>query len=718
MATDSVTVSPTYNGDSVSLTTGMIVRLKPGVNNNVVRAQADSAPHVQGTNGVVVSGASAPGGVVTVASSGRKTVQMETGLTPAVGDTVYVSATAAGKGTNVAPGVLLPIGVIADSSNYASLGTVETDVICGSSSAGGGGAFPGYGAAPPVVLATKSATGAATTVSRSDHDHGQYMVAQWPQDNPRIYAVDGTNGNDANDGFADAASSSTSDVQAATVAAGLVAKKTLAGLAAIFPRQGSGRTCAVVIARGTYTDTLVEVLNGTTGYRLLVVRGTGTNATAGCTAFDGSTADLIYVGGQTAAGVNANGYNPTGGATTTVIPCQLNGGGAATFAAEPAVPLGCRIRFAVNTATVALRNIAAAIIKVSGSTLTVSTANPLPAVPATNDVFYIEQPGVVCPATADGTFSWDGCGNENLISNYLVGIWMNSGLICPTGSMMLAFFQGPSIGMGTGMPVSIDSSWHLGGAYINVDNTFPRVGGAGRFDGFIGADFAANIVILPSFVLAGTQSILIADVQTFYLGDGAVVSPAMTVGGNKPVISFGGITLGAATDLGEAPLRVLGNGAHAGITLHSFSGNIGGIVITGCGAHPALKPTFQSQMVFVNVVSGSTGNTDVGLDLTSSIGSTIIFLTGVTPTVTGTAGDVRLADGTIISWATAAAGVIDTQGNILFSALTSPLHKTPVAAGAVTVTITNAPAGSGATPARYFKVPDGAGGFYTIPSLT
>ena len=67
---------------------------------------------------------------------------------------------------------------------------------------------------------------------------------------------------------------------------------------------------------------------------------------------------------------------------------------------------------------------------------------------------------------------------------------------------------------------------------------------------------------------------------------------------------------------------------------------------------------------------------------------------------------------------TAAAGVIDTAGNMLFSSVTSPLHKTPVANGAVTVAITNAPSGSGATPARYFKIPDGAGGFYTLPSLT
>ena len=128
MATDAVTVSPAYNGDSVPLTVGMIVRLKPGANNNVVRAQADSAPHAQGVNGVVISGASAPTGVVGVVCTGRETVQMESGLTPAVGDTVYVSPTVAGKGTNVLPVNVSAIGTVADISNYARSGTVEVTV--------------------------------------------------------------------------------------------------------------------------------------------------------------------------------------------------------------------------------------------------------------------------------------------------------------------------------------------------------------------------------------------------------------------------------------------------------------------------------------------------------------------------------------------------------------------------------------------------------------
>lgn len=195
MATDAVTVSPTINGDSVPLTAGMIVRLKPGANNNVVRAQADSAPHVQGVNGVVISGAGAPGTSVLVACIGRQTVQMESSLVLSVGDTVYVSPTVPGKGTNVQPGVIATIGSIADISNYVRLGTVEVDVAIGdqgtagatgpqgATGAQGSTGMQGFqGAQGPVAFGTNNgfgpqalgSQGVAATAMRSDSTSAAY----------------------------------------------------------------------------------------------------------------------------------------------------------------------------------------------------------------------------------------------------------------------------------------------------------------------------------------------------------------------------------------------------------------------------------------------------------------------------------------------------------------------------------------------------------------
>jgi hypothetical protein len=138
MATDSVTLSPLFNGDTVPLTSGMIVRLKTGTNNNVVRAQADSTAHLQGVNGVVISGSAASTTYVLAASVGRKSVLMETGLTLAVGQTVYVSPNVAGRGTNVLPVNVATVGSIADTTGYSATGLVTVDVIVGAGGSGGG----------------------------------------------------------------------------------------------------------------------------------------------------------------------------------------------------------------------------------------------------------------------------------------------------------------------------------------------------------------------------------------------------------------------------------------------------------------------------------------------------------------------------------------------------------------------------------------------------
>ena len=190
MATDAVTLSPTINGDSVSLTAGMIVRLKPGANNNVVRAQADSAPHAQGVNGVVISGACAPGTSCLVACIGRQPVQMESSLVPAVGDTVYVSPTAPGKGTNVQPGVVAAVGTIADTSNYVRLGTVEVDIAIGDQGTAGAtgpqgpqGAAGAQGTAgaqgPQGAQGATGSQGAQGAQGSSGVDSGATAVEAW-----------------------------------------------------------------------------------------------------------------------------------------------------------------------------------------------------------------------------------------------------------------------------------------------------------------------------------------------------------------------------------------------------------------------------------------------------------------------------------------------------------------------------------------------------------
>jgi hypothetical protein len=208
-----------------------------------------------------------------------------------------------------------------------------------------------------------------------------------------------------------------------------------------------------------------------------------------------------------------------------------------------------------------------------------------------------------------------------------------------------------------------------------------------------------------SFVTGGglTLAALVLDVTT---------NPANI----QPFNIIGGKCANAAS-----PVRVFGSsigpdGLSAGITINYSSFTFGRVIVQNQGANPCLKVFGQSRFSISNQFSGSIGNTDVGLDLTRSVGSTIIIAS--LPTVTGTAGDVRLSDGTIISWAIAMSGVVDPSGNVLCGLASSPLHYTPVATGSITVAFTNAPAGSAATPLRYVKIPDGEGGFFTFGSLT
>jgi hypothetical protein len=246
-----------------------------------------------------------------------------------------------------------------------------------------------------------------TIIATNDDPTRQWVAlsgspASWNLNTTRVYAVDFVNGIDTNIGYADPATTSASDYAAACQLAGSRALKTIAGLAAIFPSFGNDHKVEIVFANGgvntveTYASALTIALGAMTGYAAFDCRATGTNPTAGCTAFDGSLNDCTYLGAVTGTGLNANGYNPTGSPTTSTVQCVLNGGGAPAFPPEPAIPCGLRVRFSVTTPTVALRNVCRTISKVSGGdTLVWSTA--LPAVPATNDVFYIEQAGVAIP---------------------------------------------------------------------------------------------------------------------------------------------------------------------------------------------------------------------------------------------------------------------------------------------------------------------------------
>jgi len=515
------------------------------------------------------------------------------------------------------------------------------------------------------------------------------------------------NGNDANAGFSDVSSA----------AAGAVAKKTISAIGSLIPPNGAGRVGSLIIANGgvntveAYADSL-PFLAMLSGYQHFDIVATGTNPNAGAVAFDGTANTQTYAGGITVPGLNVTGYNPTGAPTTTIIQMVLNGGGAPAIPAEPAAPLGWRIRFDINTATVALRGICKAIVKVSGGdTVTVDTA--LGAVPAAGDVFYIEKAGVLLttPFVGVGTTATENFTLAGLDFTAPTSLFVYAGSPC----FMFCGCNG-LIGATKSALINVKriSPIAIAGGTINR-----ACGGGLRNAGTYGASEAGTVLNLTCFTSVGLVEVLSS-------GGGNSISDANTFGGglviqgnygdtnwNDAATALGGLTAGF-------PCRYIAAGANVGFTC--------GLQLRGCrlqlrnndfqnmGAHPAIQVVGMVDIVMSGTQSGSTGNTDVGLDLTQGQGSRIYIR--ALPTVTGIAGDVRLSDGTIITWAQAMAGVVDTSGNVLFGTGNSPLHYTSVAVGAVAVAITNAPAGSPAAPTRYVKIPDGAGGFYTFPSLT
>jgi hypothetical protein len=544
--------------------------------------------------------------------------------------------------------------------------TLEVDgatTMNGPLSANNGAAILGLATADGQVIVTESS------------------VAAWPLGgaNRRVFLVDGVNGSDANAGFLD--SPVAFPLSGATVAA--TAKKTLAGLAACFPLDLQGRIFELIIATGTYADglqafmaTLANVPSG------CLIRGTVTNATAGSTAFAGNIADALMAGYVTATGMNAAGYNPTGAPTNQVVQCLQVGGGAPAFAAEPARPLGVRIRFDSATTTVALRNVCRQVQQVTGTdTLTINafeTTQKLPAVPVAADVFYIEEPGVIVPAS---TIANDSGSGQEL---QLVGIKSSAGLTFRFGGFLL-------VGVGASALTGTECrSLTPSTGYTHPSLGAVVSGGGGRIEG--AANYSLCVMDLSSLVVVGRATL--NNCQQANFNNSFVVGAGLVYNGNR-ALSAQSTGIGVTVVI-LPTARVIGpvsGGTEGGVNLRDTAMQIDQLSITNAGAAPALRLESQVYLFLVGTppgvspISGSAGNTDVGLDLTFARGSVVVIDPSVAPTLTGSAGDVRLAGNIIISWAAliAGKGITDIAGNRVVIGNSAVVNPTGFSIGPVSV---------------------------------
>ncbi len=468
-------------------------------------------------------------------------------------------------------------------------------------------------------------------------------TANWDLATIRTFLYDPVNGNDANQGWSDSVGPYTPATQA---------KKTLAGIKSVLPVAFANRIFRLIMAAGTYTDGLDKLIGGITGYGATsLIRGTATNATAGTVAFSDDANDRIYQGWTTATGMNAPGYHPTGAPTTTVVQCLTLAGGAPGFGAEPALPLGARVRFSATTTTVALRNIARMVIAVSGTdTLTMDSA--LPAVPVAGDTFFIEMGGIALPAH---TLSVAPTGVSAALQ--LCGMTSTGDVILDGGNFRLAGVKVNNLTCS-----NVSSINETTGYFEPVTGANVSIGGCMRAEGF------------ARYQICGTAT-LAAHV---HLGAGTFGPFTTTplIGGSFIAAGSCSVSADPGQHLWSGSARIIAPGA--GIAGMVVSGKLSistGLDITGMGAKPCIRLQ-QGSWDFLNInaaVTGSTGNTDVGLDVSATKGAIISFL--ATPTFTGAGGDVRVASvgGTqVITWAQAMSGFVDSNGNTFINASLSP----------------------------------------------
>lgn len=553
-------------------------------------------------------------------------------------------------------------------SEEAGQGSIE--LAAGPDSPGGGG---GGGSGVQTVTSPDQVVQVSPSVGNVVVT--QHAVATWGSaGSVRYFAVDGTNGVDAvGRGF--------SDVSQA--AAGTNACKTIGFLLQILPRQGNGRIARVAIRAGNYaSDTIVD-FSGYRGYNRFLVIGTDTIASAGAVAFAGDANDTIAAGMTTATGMNAAGYNPTAYSVaadgTPTITAQLAGGGLPAFPVTSAVPAaqpyGARLRFDVNTTTAALRNKCFSVIMVpTSSTLIVGL--PLGTNPVASDVFYLEMANVTGPTTT----LMHGGGDLNATVR-LQFCGLNLGII--TGGHCSPRFAGCEVSFISGNNLSIDCS-----ATISAVPSGTQTIGLGLRHG--GISVFGGVHNLTDIADTGATAATFFQEPEFFLwergaGPGMIVyGGAHALGTNiAEQIGTNSSTVHGATCQIWAPQN---RSSAAGVKtcgLAMYGGySLGRIKFSNMGANPCACIGGAGLGVRIQAISGAAadGNTDVGLDLSpagvsgntlGAQGCTIALV--ATPSATGTAGDVRLANGTITTWtALLATGLTDQEGNRFVSA-TGPL---------------------------------------------
>lgn len=492
------------------------------------------------------------------------------------------------------------------------------------------------------------------------------LVATWALATTRYYAADYVNGNDGNTGYSDTS----------MAAAGAVAVKTLTRLREIIPDNGEGRiaVCAVrgptsnvgpaltyYKSDGTTVDDLD--LRGTFNYRYILLRTTQD--------FTNNATDknvCAPVMGQVGPGVNGE-WTVSAGATVNTF--SVSSG---TLTAKPGL-YGMRVRFTGNV-TAGLANQCRNIWKNTSGQIVLGRDTSV--APAAGDTFYIERPGVIFDQFYSplGTAGGNSSGFQSTFASAFVGFR------CTQSTNVTNFINGPGLTM-TGSFLEFDGrlscgvlqSLRLVEDYPDETNTIVVTGAGLRWSQNTSGSIVTGTVIsqLNIFCSAlvggsGTSCTIQRPLGTSVLFQGGYCSKDINIHGARPSGGHG-VNVG---NLGTSNYRrayldnaYIGPGQSSGIEVRGVDSN-------NCVGKPCIK--FQSTVLgslqFIDdLVSTDGGNTDVVIDVSGYSSNQLAIGTRSPVTATATLGDVRTADGTIISFAAIAADqYVDTKLNTYYGA--------------------------------------------------
>lgn len=498
---------------------------------------------------------------------------------------------------------------------------------------------------------------------------GVLVPAAWSSTLVRFFLLDNENGNDGNQGYVDAAAG-------ATLAPAGLAKKSITALMAIIPTDGNGRT-AVVLQKsrsdsGNYVDAAAAQesinLNALHNYSGFVWRGS--------TDLTNDAADRITCGARIAvAGPNGDSSFTIGAAGSTTL-LNFNAG---SIAAEPTA-LQYRVRFLPTTPTVALRNICRPITSHTTTSVTVGSAFPAsPASGGSPDLFVIEGPGTtVVGMIAEQPLATGGAGSA--MGVVVAGLRFTSTVARSVRFRNLSM-KGSLLEC-NGATNNVVFSWE-NGPVLSMASTYVDETVATVTTG-MGFRCTASLTILvcprPFVAQLGAMNTAVAPSIDFgsmanggSIGDQSYFAKGCSLGGFSGPAgannTASGFSFGRVSASNAQP-RVNG-AASAGLFLSGGGITVKAVDFQNCGAVPCIKVNQAGGFpITIDGCTGSTGNTDVALDVSQASRLLVETGRGTANTFTGTAGDIRLAGPVITTHAgLAVTNVTDrAQNRILGSA--------------------------------------------------